>query len=130
MTTYTAITNTETGFEKPLTISLVRRLRDNALAIQEGDATAPNLLLGVGAKYSAGAIGTIALLCYKFPSVTITAGDNIAGSNLFYVGFYTVSGSSPFLAQYVVTGGVQSGTWKALGTASGKNPVLTFVRIS
>lgn len=130
MTTYTAITDTETGFEKPLTISLVRRLRDNALAIQEGDATAPNLLLAIAAKYSAGAIGTHALLCYPSASVTITAGDNIAGSNLTYAGFYTVTASSPFTTLYVTTGATPSGTWKALGTASGKNPVVMFVRIS
>ena len=130
MTTYTTVTDTETGFEKPVTISLVRRLRDNPLAIQEGDATAPNLLLGIAAKYSAGAIGTHALLCYPSASVSITAGDNIAGSNLRYVGLYTTTASSPFIPEYVTSGGTPSGTWKALGTASGKNPVVMFVRIS
>ena len=43
MTTYTAISGTETQSGKPLTESLLTRLANNCLAIQEGDATAPKI---------------------------------------------------------------------------------------
>jgi len=43
MTTYTAISNTTAEKDKPLTQSLVRALRDNPLAIAEGDVTAPKV---------------------------------------------------------------------------------------
>ena len=43
MTTYTAIAGTETQSGKPLTESLLTRLANNCLAIQEGDPTAPRI---------------------------------------------------------------------------------------
>jgi hypothetical protein len=43
MTTYTAITDTEIAPGKPVTESLIRRLRDNILAIIQGDASAPKV---------------------------------------------------------------------------------------
>lgn len=43
MTTYTAISATEVQSGKPLTESLLTRLANNCLAIQEGDPTAPRI---------------------------------------------------------------------------------------
>jgi len=43
MTTYTAIANSEIDAESPITTGLMTKLRDNLLAVQEGDATAPNI---------------------------------------------------------------------------------------
>lgn len=43
MTTFTAIAGTETQSGKPLTESLLTRLANNCLAIQEGDPTAPRI---------------------------------------------------------------------------------------
>lgn len=43
MTTYTAIANTEVDAESPVTEELVTRLRDNPLAIAEGDSSAPKV---------------------------------------------------------------------------------------
>jgi hypothetical protein len=111
MTTYTAITDAETGFEKPVTISLMRRLRDNPLAIQQGDATAPNILLGVVAKSALGGVGTHAF-CIRAvvsSSAPITAGTSYSGSELRYSGADSQTG-----------GGTPSGTWRALGTAGTK----------
>jgi hypothetical protein len=45
MTTFTNISNTTAEKDKPLTQSLVRALRDNPLAIAEGDVTAPSILM-------------------------------------------------------------------------------------
>lgn len=116
MTTYTAITDTETGFEKPLTISLVRRLRDNALAIQEGDATAPNILLGVVAKSALGGVGTHAFCIRQVTGAgaTVTAGTSYSGSELRYSDADSATG-----------GGTPSGTWRALGTAGTKTSGAT-----
>lgn len=44
MTTYTAVTDTETGHLKPLTTSLLRRLRDNPIAVAEGATGAPRIM--------------------------------------------------------------------------------------
>jgi hypothetical protein len=43
MTTYALIDNTEVDPESPITTSLVTRLRDNFLAIAEGDSSAPSI---------------------------------------------------------------------------------------
>lgn len=44
MTTYTAVTDTETGHLKPVTTSLLRRLRDNPIAVAEGATGAPRIM--------------------------------------------------------------------------------------
>lgn len=44
MTTYTTIPNTQIEPEAPVTSELMTLLRDNPLAIQEGDSTAPRIL--------------------------------------------------------------------------------------
>ena len=130
MTTYTAITDAETGFEKPVTISLMRRLRDNPLAIQQGDATAPNLLLGVAAKTGLAGIGTMAWLRLTSGAL-ITAGSTYAGSDLQYAGVESTSAGSPFNLRGSEGGATTSGTWRALGHANGSQYRATlFMRIS
>jgi len=42
MTTYRAISDTEVAVDAPVTQQLVQALKDNVLAIAEGDSTAPN----------------------------------------------------------------------------------------
>lgn len=129
MTTFMTVTDTETGHQKPLTISLVRRLRDNALAIQEGDATAPSLLIGIAAKAMAGGVGTYAF-CATIGTGAVTAGTTYAGSGLKFSGVFS-SSVSPFPADIANTGAAPSGTWRAMGTASGANAYATlFLRIS
>jgi hypothetical protein len=129
MTTYTAITDTETGHQKPTTISLIRRLRDNALAIQQGDATAPSLLLGIAAKAAAGGVGTYAF-CSTIGGSGFTAGTTYAGSGLKFSGVVSTS-PSPYPADISNTGASPSGTWRAMGTATGSTAHGTlFLRIS
>lgn len=128
MTTYTAITDTETGFEKPVTISLIRRLRDNPLAIQEGDATAPSIYVGIVAKHVGGGLGATHMMIRAVTggSAAVVAGTTYAGSELRF------SGSDDD-----TTGSSASGTWKALGNATVKTSGATsysyatiFIRIS
>lgn len=116
MATYTAITDTETGFEKPVTISLMRRLRDNPLAIQQGDATAPNIMVGVVAKSTSGSIGTYAF-CIRVEAggtATVTAGTSYAGSELRFSDADSQTG-----------GATPSGTWRAAGSAGTKTSGAT-----
>lgn len=131
MTTYVTVTDTETGHQKPLTISLVRRLRDNALAIQEGDATAPNLLLAVAAKATAGGVGTYAFLSRVVAFGSFVAGTTYAGSNLKYSGVHSQTGAAPYAADIGIAGATPSGTWRAMGSAADNTAIATlFLRIS
>lgn len=61
MTTYSAIANSEIAVGAPLTNSLMTKVRDNPLAIQENDASAPTVayatLAGTVSSISAGSIG-------------------------------------------------------------------------
>lgn len=129
MATYTAITDTETGFEKPVTISLMRRLRDNPLAIQEGDATAPTIYTGIAAKHIGGAIGSTHMLSMEAGPATIVAGNTYAGSTLRFSGLN--SDTTPSAAGIYNSGAVPAGTWKALGSAFGAGMACTiFIRIA
>ncbi|MBC7282578.1 hypothetical protein [Hoeflea sp.] len=123
MTTYTAITDTETGFEKPVTISLIRRLRDNPLAIQQGDATAPSIYTGIAAKHTVGGVGTYAILTVVASATAVVTGSSYAGSNLAYTTTDTTTGAT--------TSQTPSGTWRALadGSLSGNISAL-FIRIA
>jgi len=124
MTTYTDIPNADIDQNSPVKVALMTALRDNALAIQEGDASAPSLLDGIAAKVAAGAVGSYAFLA-KLTDPAAVHGTAVAGSLLFYAGalsdvditgvdFDFVSTSSP------------SGTWLCLGysrkAASGGSP--------
>ena len=113
MTTYTDIPNADIDQNSPVKVALMTALRDNALAIQEGDASAPSLLDGIAAKVAAGAVGSYAFLA-KLTDPAAVHGTAVAGSLLFYAGalsdvditgvdFDFVSTSSP------------SGTWLCMG---------------
>lgn len=67
MASYSPISNTEVDPESPITASLMIRLRDNPLAIQEGDGTAPKIL---GA-----ALANLAVTAAKIANQTITQGQ-------------------------------------------------------
>jgi len=59
MTTYTAITNAEIDPESPVTESLVQRLRDNPIAISEGEPNAPKInpaAISIGGKGADGVL--------------------------------------------------------------------------
>ncbi|KKN39085.1 hypothetical protein LCGC14_0746810 [marine sediment metagenome] len=74
MTIYVAITNAEIDSESPYTTALATKYRDNLLAIQEDDASAPNLVLT-----SPGAIGSVAPNTGDFTAI----GGNTPGTGIF-----------------------------------------------
>ena len=117
MTVYTDIPNADIDQDSPVKVVLMTALRDNALAIQEGDASAPSLLDGIAAKVSAGAVGSYAFLA-PLPtgaSPAVVHGTAVAGSLLFYAGALSDSdGISPGVFDFVSTSS-PSGTWLCLG---------------
>jgi len=114
MTTYTDIPNADIDQNSPVKVALMTALRDNALAIQEGDASAPSLLDGIAAKVSAGAVGSYAFLA-KLTDPAAVHGTAVAGSLLFYAGALSDSdGISPGVFDFVSTSS-PSGTWLCLG---------------
>jgi len=120
-------------------------LRDNPIAIANGDAGAPRIqtaALAVDAVFEAtardvsfGALGTYAFLT-STSLTAITAGTSYAGSALKAGGLFNAA----FLlaAQIDLTGVTMSGTWLAMGTvaattpapASPPNVTTLFVRIA
>jgi len=120
MTTYTTIPDGDIDQDSPVTQPLMTALRDNVLAIQEGDASAPSILEGAIAGSPAGGIGTYALC--STGGIGLTIGQTIAGSSLDYA---AANGSNS---------GVPSGTWRCMGFAldgsSNEATTTLFLRIS
>ncbi len=73
MTTYSAIANSEIAVGAPITNSLMTKVRDNPLAIQENDATAPTVALATNIT-SQGALATLNTVSGS-EIVDATAGD-------------------------------------------------------
>ena len=59
MTTYTTLSDADLAIDKPITQAKLRALRDNPLAISEGDATAPDI---AGAAIADGSLASDKLL--------------------------------------------------------------------
>ena len=98
MTTYTAVTDTETGHLKPVTTSLLRRLRDNPIAVAEGATGAPRIMPAALDLY----LGSF----------------DISGAT--YVGLSGLDGLDGIMvAMHIVTGGATTGTRFRLSSDGG-----------
>ena len=106
MTTYTTVPNSDIDQDSPVTVALTTALRDNPLAIQEGDASAPKIqYAALDTWYSTvSAVGTYGFLKKTFGG-GVTAGTSYAASGLVWSGTNDVTGAS-----------IASGTWLAMGT--------------
>ena len=113
MTTYTDIPNADIDQNSPVKVALMTALRDNALAIQEGDASAPSLLDGIAAKVSAGAVGSYAFLA-TLTGPAAGHGTAMAGSLLFYAGALSDADITGVDFDFVSTSS-PSGTWLCMG---------------
>jgi hypothetical protein len=87
------------------------------------------------ASFSAGEIGTTAFLSDNTARVrTYTAGQNYAGSQLAYSGFYSGAGLGNGVQYAGSSGAGVSGTWQALGSATHPSASLLhhtqFLRIA
>lgn len=121
MTTYTVLTEDQSDPFAPLNSPLIKALWKNVLAIQEGDGTAPNLLLGYAKKSSAGGIGTYTF-AYSANGANIAHGSVVSGSALapcsavrnlqIEQGSNTSAGERVFQSN---SSGSLAGTWRCMG---------------
>ena len=151
MSTYTAIADAEIDQDSPVTQILLTKYRENMLAIQQGDATAPKIQVVAldSAQLTAAIIAAIVGIAPGSAGYSSTmiekglnkaarsAGDTLAGSNLTPISFR--SGASSNLGDNIelldAGGSTAAGTWK-LGadyngnSAENDNPIAKWTRIS
>lgn len=114
MTTYTTITNALVAVGAKPFATTIQALRDNPLAIAEGDATAPSLLPAIANKSTAGGVGTY--IWARAGGTDFAFGATIAGSSLTPTsGQYGWNSMASNVGNFNV-GAAQSGTWMAMGT--------------
>ena len=131
MTTFTTIPNSSLEPGKPIRSIDGLALRDNPIAMFEGDPSAPKLqtpaiqdgavtlakfasgaVLSACAQASVGAVGTYALLFYQATFSTLVPGSTAAGSSLRYA---ATAFSTTGLSQ--IYSSAPSGTWRLMGYA-------------
>ena len=103
MTTYTTIPDASLEPGKPARSVDAILLRDNPLAIAEGDATAPKIGGAIAYNGVTGDVGTYAFLHANSSSTQYDPGDTAAGSLLRYASAGNDNGVAP------------SGTWRCMG---------------
>jgi len=124
MPAYTTISNALVAVGAKPFATTIQALRDNPLAIAEGDATAPRIqFAAMGTWFTAvGAVGSYAFMRIN-TLTTLAPGATIAGSSLRY----SHADGAPAFA------GAPSGTWRCMGetvNSSGGTSTSLFVRIS
>ena len=133
MASYIEITDEETDPGAPVTSELLKKERDNPIAIAEGASGAPRIEFAAMAHGGAlGAVGTYAFLS-MFAFTGISAGSTYAGSALRYHGVRVGTAEGSYVTT-PTTGAAPSGTWRAMGSAdtppSGARPATIFIRIA
>lgn len=123
MTSYTAIPNGDIDQDSPITQPLMTALRDNPLAIAEGDATAPKIAFAAIVDGVAGASqGGVGTYAFARPSTTANYafGDTLAGSSLQPTAAFTSdqdpAGKNSTATFSMDLGTALSGTWRCMGT--------------
>ena len=150
MSTYTAIADAEIDVDSPVTQILLTKYRENMLAIQQGDASAPRIqvvaldstqltaaIIAAIVGISPGGVGYTSLMAEPGTDRTARAvGDTLSGSNLVPISLR--AGASLATNDSIVflrSSSSASGSWR-LGadyhpTASqNDNPIATWTRIS
>ena len=114
MTTYTAIPNGDIDQDSPVTQPLLTALRDNVLAIQEGDPTAPKLQFAAMDTWftTAGAVGTYVFAKRGTGTADVAFGSTLAGSNLVPTSAFTSYSSG---TPATLNPAALSGTWRCMG---------------
>lgn len=134
MTTYRAIAASEVDADSPVTATLMQALVNNLLAVQEGDATAPDLTWAAVAPGLADMVGDdVGSFTFAFYSAggatAIAYGDTVAGSTLTPASVMDDSGGVGFKISNSGTPTL-SGTWTCWGsigsTAGASENVVTL----
>lgn len=115
MTTYTTITNALVAVGAKPFATTIQALRDNPLAIAEGDVTAPSLLPAIANKSTAGGVGTYALARRSSGTTDVAFGATLAGSSLSPASTLWGWNSMSSAVGSFQLGSALSGTWMAMG---------------
>jgi len=129
LTTYTTIANGDIDQDSPVTQPLMTALRDNPLAIAEGDATAPSLLPAIAAKTAAGGVGTYVFARRGTGTTDVAFGSTVAGSDLVPTSALSWSTTGGMNGNTLAAGSVLSGTWRAMGTYDYQDAVASYSTI-
>jgi hypothetical protein len=125
MTAYSSIAAGEIDPESPVTTTLVQRLRDNPLAIAEGDATAPRiwggaLQTGMGAQFLTDSVGP---LTWVVNARVACIGGHVGIRN-------PVAVINGFRAAYSADGGATFGTTQVMASLSADEDEVGYLRLS
>jgi hypothetical protein len=119
MTAFTTISNALVAVGAKPFATTIQALRDNILAIQEGDPTAPKIQFAALDTWftTAGAVGTYAFATRGTGTADVAFGSTLAGSSLVPTSAATsVPGTISGSAATFVPGSALSGTWRCMGT--------------
>jgi hypothetical protein len=151
MSTYTAIADAEIDVDSPVTQILLTKYRENMLAIQQGDASAPRIqtaaidsaqltaaIVAAISGIAPGGVGYTSLMIEKgLNKASRAVGDTLAGSGVTPISFRSGASASTndTIALLDAAGSAASGTWKlgadyAFSSGENDNPIATWTRIS
>lgn len=121
MAVFTAIPDTDLDANSPITENLMLALRDNAVAIAEGDATAPNIANNAFADNSINGAKLLSDTIYFTKlKLNLSGGDSTISLSLGQaqtipkgVYMYYINNSYLYLQTYI------SGAWRTVSTSGG-----------
>lgn len=120
MPAWTDIATGDIDQDSPVDEPLMTALRDNPIAIAEGEPGAPNMYVGLATRSEVGGIGSYAVLRNSNAQLVLQPGDTMAGSTLRYSSTRTFT---------TITSPVPEGTWRIMGATTANDPIAIWQRI-
>lgn len=114
---WTTIANSEIDQDSPVTQPLMTALRDNPIAIANGDAGAPRVQ-AIAAMSHLGNDGAVGTYCFarREPPADVAFGSATSGSNLRPTSAaYGISVSTGLGSANLNSGSALAGTWRCMG---------------
>jgi hypothetical protein len=116
---WTTIPNSDIDQDSPITQTLMTALRDNPIAIANGDTGAPRVaaIAAMSHEGAEGAVGTYAFCRRTSGTGDVSFGGTLAGSSLSPTSAFTrLLVTNTTFNPVMNTGSSLSGTWRAMGT--------------
>lgn len=108
--------------KKGMTLQQGRALRDNLIAVAEGDPSAPSILPNIAANAAADGIGTYVWARMTGSPADTSYGTTRSGSNLSPTSAFAGGGNLTTAPGTLDTGSALSGTWRCMGTLDQNAP--------
>lgn len=116
MAAYTTITDAQVDPEAPITSELMSALRDNLIAVLEGDPSAPSILSNIANTTTGGGVGSYVFAVWlNAADGTLNIGDTVAGSQLRPAQVPYAASPGGTVSDFSAT--ALSGTWRCMGFA-------------